>query len=171
MTDIEIWKGNIVDAPAEAIVNAANEQLSAGSGVCGAIFVAAGRQRLGESCRAIGHCDVGQAVITPSHALEGRGIKKIIHAVGPRWNSHEPSEADSLLESAYRSSLLRAEEHGLSSIAFPPISTGVFNFPKDRAADIAVRVAYDYSGSVKKILLVAFDGGVEAELRSALLRR
>ena len=171
MAHVEIWKGNIVEAPAEAIVNAANERLADGSGVCGAIFAAAGRQQLGASCRAIGGCATGQAVITPSHDLASRGIKNIIHAVGPRWHSHEPATADSLLENAYRSSLALAEAEGLTSIAFPPISTGIFDFPKDRAADIAVRVAQEHSGSVSKILLVAFDDGVENDLRAALLRR
>jgi len=171
MAHVEIWRGNIVEAPAEAIVNAANERLSDGSGVCGAIYAAAGHQELGASCRAIGGCEVGQAAITPAHALESRGIKKIIHAVGPRWHSHEPTAADALLESAYRSSLALAEAEGLTSIAFPPISTGIFDFPKDRAADIAVRVAQEHSGSVSKILLVAFDDGVENDLRAAMLRR
>ncbi|MFM8380818.1 MAG: macro domain-containing protein, partial [Actinomycetota bacterium] len=157
MTTLDIWRGDIVDAPAEAIVNAANDRLAAGSGVCGAIFKAAGHDALQASCRAIGGCKVGQAVITPSHDLEVKGIKKIIHAVGPRWRDHEPAVADQLLEGAYSMSLSLAEEHGLRSIAFPPISTGIFSLPKDRGADITVRVARAHSGSIEKILLVGFD--------------
>ena len=168
MTTIETWEGNIVHAPAEAIVNAANERLAAGSGVCGAIFKAAGHDALQASCRAIGRCKVGQAVITPSHNLEGQGIKMIIHAVGPRWDDHDPATADKLLEGAYMSSLTLAEEQGLRSIAFPPISTGIFGFPKDRGAEIAVRVARAHSGSIEKILLVGYDAKDVAILQAAL---
>ena len=168
MATVEIWRGDIVNAPAEAIVNAANSQLAAGAGVCGAIFKAAGHDALQASCRAIGGCLVGQAVITPAHDLEAQGIKKIIHAVGPRWDDHDPATADKLLEGAYTSSLALAEEYGLRSIAFPPISTGIFGFPKDRGAEIAVRVARAHSGSIDKILLVGYDAEDVAILQAAL---
>lgn len=168
MTTIEVWKGDIVEAPVEVIVNAANDRLAAGSGVCGAIFEAAGHEALQASCRAIGGCKTGHAVVTPSHDLEAKGIKKIIHAVGPRWDGCEPEVADRLLEGAYVTSLALAEEHGLRSIAFPPISTGIFGFPKERGADIAVRVARAHSGLLDRILLVGFDAKDVEILQAAL---
>lgn len=170
MTSVELWEGDIVDADVEVIVNAANEHLGAGTGVCGSIFDAAGRSALQVSCRAIGGCDVGGAVITPSHALEAKGIKKIIHAVGPRWHNYEPAEAERLLESAYLTSLALAEEHGLSSIAFPSIGTGVFDVPKEIGAAIAVRATRSYQGGIDKVILVGFDAANMKVLQEAMAK-
>ena len=168
MTTIETQQGNIVDVIADAIVNAANSKLAPGSGVCGEIFKAAGYDKLNTACRALGGCPTGQAKTTDAFDLEQRGIKKIIHAVGPRWHDHSPEEADVLLASAYESSLAEAEKHGLSSIAFPTISTGIYGFPKDRAAAIAVRVCRSHAGNLSKIILVAFDSENEKILKNAL---
>jgi O-acetyl-ADP-ribose deacetylase (regulator of RNase III) len=126
-------QGDITQLKAGAIVNAANSSLLPGGGVCGAIHRAGG-PAIAEACRAIGHCAEGEVVITTGGRLNA---KYIIHAVGPVWqggNHHE----DQLLASAYRNSLLRAAEHQLSSIVFPNISTGIFGYPKERAAAIAV---------------------------------
>lgn len=168
MATVEIWRGNIVEAPAQAIVNAANSSLAAGGGVCGAIFEAAGRRQLQIACDALDGCKTGSAKRTDSFKLRDRGIDHIIHAVGPRWRETDPETSDDLLAGAYRSSLSIAEELVISSIAFPPISTGIFGFPKRRAADIAVRVARGHTGVLDKILLVAFDVENEDILRSAL---
>lgn len=168
MATIETQRGNIVDVEADAIVNAANGKLAPGGGVCGEIFKAAGYDKLNTACRALGGCPVGQAKTTPAFDLEKRGIKYIIHAVGPRWSDHSPEEADALLAGAYGASLAEAEKHGLSSIAFPTISTGIFGFPKDRAAEIAVRVCRNHAGNLDKIILVAFDAENEQILKNAL---
>ena len=170
MTSVEIVSGSIVDITADAIVNAANEGSTDGGGVCGVIFRAAGKGELWASCKVFGGCATGQAVITPSHRLAERGIKHIIHTVGPRWGDHPPETCDALLESSYRSSLEIAESNGLLSIAFPPISTGIFNFPKDRGADIAVRVTKSHQGSLDNIYLVAVDDEVRNILESAMQR-
>jgi O-acetyl-ADP-ribose deacetylase (regulator of RNase III) len=170
MATIEIWKGNIVQAPARAIVNAANSSLAAGSGVCGAIFDAAGHRELQAACDPLGGCETGSAKATPSFKLSDRGISHIIHAVGPRWGKSDPETTDALLAGAYRASLDIAEGLGLESIAFPPISTGIFGFPKERAADIAVRVCREHEGKLEKILLVAFDEENQAVLKDALAK-
>lgn len=170
MASVEIVSGSIIDIAADAIVNAANEGLTDGGGVCGVIYRAAGRSELWASCKTFGGCATGKAVITPSHRLAEKGIKHIIHTVGPRWGEHSPETCDALLESAYRSALEVAESNGLSSIAFPPISTGIFSFPKDRGAEIAVRVTRSHRGNIEKILLVAVDDEVRANLQSAMDR-
>ena len=108
----------------DAIVNAANESLAPGGGVCGAIHRAAGPE-LARACAAIGHCPTGEARITPGFRLPAGYV---IHAVGPVWRGGGEGEAE-LLASAYRSALRLAEEHGLRSIAFPAISTGIYGYP------------------------------------------
>lgn len=168
MATVEVWVGNIVEAPADAIVNAANSGLAAGGGVCGVIFKAAGHQKLQAACDELKGCKTGSAKATPAFDLESRGIKHIIHAVGPRWRESEPDTTDALLEGAYLASLAIAEEEKISTIAFPMISTGIFGFPKDRASAIAVRVTRSHVGNLDKILLVAFDAEDEAILKNAL---
>ena len=129
MLTIEIQKIGITDLATDVIVNAANEGLWAGSGVCGAIFRAAGHRQLQEACDRIGHCDTGSAVITPGFNLKA---KYIIHAVGPRWHGGGQGEPAQLY-GAYYKSLELAAENGCTSIGFPLISAGIFGYPKDLA--------------------------------------
>lgn len=130
----EIIRNDIVKMPVDAIVNAANSSLAPGGGVCGAIFAAAGYDQLDRACRAIGHCEVGQAVITKGFALPARYV---IHAVGPIWRGGGQNES-TLLAGCYTSALLLAEKKGCQSIAFPLISSGIYGYPKAEALRIAV---------------------------------
>lgn len=140
MCSIEIRKISITDLEVDAIVNAANDGLWAGGGVCGAIFAAAGHDQLQAACDAIGHCDTGSAVITPAFKLKA---KYIIHAVGPRWaggTQHEPQQ----LYGAYRKSLELALENGCHSIGFPLLSAGIFGYPADQAWRKAIQACQDF---------------------------
>lgn len=140
LNSIEIRKKGITELGTDAIVNAANERLLAGGGVCGAIFFAAGHEKLQAACDEIGHCDTGSAVITPGFDLKA---KYIIHAVGPVWNGgyyNEPQE----LYGAYHRSLELAVENGCHSIGFPLISAGIFGYPKDKAWRKAVQACSDF---------------------------
>lgn len=147
---LELVSGDICDQRVDAIVNAANESLAAGGGVCGAIHYAAGRE-LAVACKAIGGCPTGEARITPGFRLKA---KYVVHAVGPRWHSRA-GDAE-LLESTYRSALTVASEHGVSTIAFPSISTGIFAYPLDEAATIAIRTVARFLESQSQITLVRF---------------
>ena len=123
----------------DAIVNAANESLQRGGGVCGAIHAAAG-PRLAALCNDIGRCRTGEAVATPAFDLPCRYV---IHAVGPVWGADGGEREDELLASCYRESLRIADDLGCASIAFPSISTGIYGFPIDRAAAVALRALRD----------------------------
>jgi O-acetyl-ADP-ribose deacetylase (regulator of RNase III) len=152
---IEIVEGDITTLPVDAIVNAANEALAPGGGVCGAIHRAAGLE-LAAACATLGGCATGEAKITPGFALPA---KYVIHTVGPVWGGGERSEGK-LLAACYRNSLALATEHDLSSIAFPAISTGIYGFPPDRAALIAVRSVRETlpeTPSVEPVVFCCFD--------------
>ena len=140
MSNIRIQKISITDLATDAIVNAANEGLWAGTGVCGAIFKAAGHRLLKEACDDIGHCDVGSAVITPGFNLKARYV---IHAVGPQWIDGKHREPR-LLYSAYYESLKLAKEYACHSIGFPLISAGVFGYPLDGAWRKAIQACNDF---------------------------
>lgn len=140
MSLIRIQKIGITDLDTDAIVNAANEGLWAGDGVCGAVFKAAGHSQLQKACNEIGHCDTGSAVITPGFQLKA---KYIIHAVGPVWSGGKKNEPK-LLYSAYRKSLEVAVKNGCKSIGFPLLSAGIFGFPKDLAWRKAIQAVRDF---------------------------
>lgn len=139
---IEVVRGNITKMNSDAIVNAANKNLLAGSGVCGAIHEAAGPD-LEKECSQIGYCEVGTSVITPGYKLDA---KFVIHTVGPNYNL-ERDNAEELLASAYRSIFNVCKDNGVKSVAIPCISTGIYGFPKERAAEIAVRTAMELAAS------------------------
>lgn len=176
MTDIRLVHGDITKMTVDAVVNAANRDLRRGGGVCGAIFAAAGAQKLQTACdvalRSIfaetGYCPTGLAVATESFDLQKLGVKKIIHAVGPKWGRGDESKADELLASAYFSSLRVADDLGLRSIAFPSISTGIYDFPLERASKIAVNTVRSYRGPISEVILVAFNAKTEQVLGQAL---
>ena len=148
---MRVVEGDITKLDVDAIVNAANEMLAPGGGVCGAIHRAAG-PGLAEECRRIGRCATGDARITAGYDLPARYV---IHAVGPRWHGGGRGE-DELLASAYRRALELAGERGLESIAFPAISTGVYGFPPERAAPIAVRTVAEFLSTNEKPREVIF---------------
>lgn len=169
---IRIVSGSIVDQPdADAIVNAANEQLRAGGGVCGFIFRAAGARELQEECWGVDHpiigpdnCRVptGMATVTKGHKLPN---KFIIHAVGPIYDEDQPDLMNQLLHSAYTSSLTNAEASGCRIVAFPAISCGVYGYPWEDAAHVALSTCDEWfkghpSSVVEEIRFVIFEPGL-----------
>jgi O-acetyl-ADP-ribose deacetylase (regulator of RNase III) len=156
---------DITSLDTDAIVNAANESLAPGGGVCGAIHRAAGPE-LARACAAIGRCPTGQARITPGFGLPARFV---IHAVGPVWQGGGAGEAG-LLASAYRSALRLAVGHGCRSIAFPAISTGIYGYPLVPATDVAVstvREVLDQESSLERVIIACFSPEVEGAYRRA----
>ncbi|HTE49879.1 MAG TPA: O-acetyl-ADP-ribose deacetylase [Kofleriaceae bacterium] len=163
---IEVVQGDITRLEVDVIVNAANSSLLGGGGVDGAIHRAAG-PALVDECRILGGCKTGQAVMTGAHRLRARHI---IHTVGPVWQGGGHGEAE-LLASCYRNSLALAEGVGARTIAFPMISTGIYAYPLDRAARVAVttiREHIDGSEQPELIILCTFDAPATAAVRDAL---
>ncbi len=153
---IEVVQADITTLEVDAIVNAANTSLLGGGGVDGAIHRAAG-PGLVQECRTLGGCRAGEAKLTLGHRLPARHV---IHTVGPVWQGGGAGE-DELLQSCYRNSLQLAADHGLRSVAFPAVSTGVYGFPAQRAAGIAVREVMSFLGDnpfPERVVLVAFGG-------------
>lgn len=152
---IKAVKADITKLQTDAIVNAANNTLLGGGGVDGAIHRAAGPQLLAE-CRTLNGCETGQAKITKGYNLPA---KYVIHTVGPVWYGGEQGEPQ-LLADAYRNSLKLAAEHNLKSVAFPAISTGVYGYPKEEAAHIAIDTIREFlKGYDMEVILTAFSDG------------
>jgi len=163
---LRAWQGDITTLTVDAIVNAANEGLAPGGGVCGAIHRAAGPE-LWEACRPLAPGSAGGAVLTPGFRLAARFV---IHAVGPRWRGGSEGEPGQLA-SCYRRSLALLREAGGRSIAFPAISTGVFGYPPDQATEVAVaavRRDLETEGDDVSVVFVCFDAAALARYRRAL---
>ncbi len=164
-TRFTVALGDITALKVDAIVNAANNSLLGGGGVDGAIHRAAGPDLLAE-CRTLNGCRTGQAKITGGYRLPAR---QVIHTVGPVWNGGDRGEEE-LLAGCYRNSLGLARQHGLKTIAFPAISTGIYRFPAEPAARIAIRTALAEStdGAFDEIIFCCF-GDEMAALYDRLL--
>lgn len=167
---IDTVTGDITKIPADAVVNAANANLFVGGGVCGAIHRAGG-PTIAEECRRIfeerGPLAHGESAITGAGKLPA---KWVVHAVGPMWNGGGEGEADELA-AAYRSAIALADDAGATSMTFPSISTGIFGYPVDEAAPVAiaaVRNALVLARNVRDVTFVLFDEATHAEYRRAL---
>jgi O-acetyl-ADP-ribose deacetylase (regulator of RNase III) len=164
VTEVEAVMGDITTETVDAVVNAANAALAPGAGVCGAIFSAAGSTRLEAACSDLGGCSPGDAKATDGFDLAARWI---IHTVGPVWRGGGANE-ERVLASCYRRALQVADELGAESVAFPAISTGIYGFPPDRAAAIAVRTVRTTACKVRLVRLVAFDEATLGRYRRLL---
>ncbi len=166
MAQIDIRQADITRLEVDAIVNAANEQLAPGAGVCGAIHAAAGPE-LAAECAQIGPCPTGEACLTGGYALPARYV---IHAVGPIWHGGDRGEAE-LLAGCYRNSILLAEQQGLASIAFPAISCGVYGYPVTAAAAVAIEATLSTlheCETVEQVVFACFSADIESALTLAL---
>jgi O-acetyl-ADP-ribose deacetylase (regulator of RNase III) len=162
---IEVLRADITTLDVDAIVNAANEALAPGGGVCGAIHRAAGPE-LAQACRALAPCPTGEARTTPGFALKA---KWVVHAVGPVWRGGGAGE-EALLASCYRHAIRQGEDAGARSIAFPAISTGIYGFPVSLAAPIAARaVAEEWSRcrGLERVLFACFSEADRAAYAAA----
>lgn len=164
---IGVWRGDITTLAVDAVVNAANTSLVRGSGVCGAIFGAAG-PALDDACAAIGSCATGDAVATPGFGLSARWV---IHTVGPVWHGGGSGEAEQLA-SCYRRVVEVAGDLGARSVAIPAISTGVYGYPPDAAAQTAISAlrSIPEGAAVDEVVLVAFDAATERRYEELLDR-
>lgn len=166
MGKIEIIEGDITKQAVDAIVNAANCSLLGGGGVDGAIHRAAGPELLAE-CRTLNGCETGKAKITKGYRLPA---KYVIHTPGPIWHGGGRGEAE-LLASCYRSCLALASGYGCKTVDFPSISTGVYRFPLDKAAAIAISTISDYlktHDDIERVRMVCFDSRTLAQYEKAL---
>lgn len=166
---VEVVRGDITQLAVDAIVNAANSDLLPGGGVCGAIRRAAGPE-LAAECWTLRGCPEGEARITAGFRLPARNV---IHAVGPRWEGGLRGEP-ARLRSCYVNALRLAQQHGLASIAFPAVSTGIFGYPHSPACAISVQALADTlpaTPAVQRVLLVAFSDEIEAAWIGALRAR
>ena len=165
---VEIFSGDITALEIDAIVNAANERLTPGGGVSGAIHRAAG-PALARECVKAGGCPTGEARITAGHRLPARHV---IHTVGPVWHGGDQGE-DELLAACYRNSLGLARDNGLTAIAFPAISTGIFGYPLERATGIAVATVTAWlaeNQDFERVVFAVFGEAPEQAYRAALAR-
>lgn len=164
--NISVHMGDITKLNVDAIVNAANKTLLGGGGVDGAIHRAAGKELLAE-CRTLNGCETGEAKITKGYNLPA---EHVIHTVGPVWQGGKKDEEE-LLANAYRNSLILAKKSNCKTVAFPAISTGVYRFPKDRAAEIAVNTIRKFLNNEEdmEVILVAFNKA-DAERYEKLIR-
>ena len=166
MNRLEIIQGDITKSDVDAIVNAANCSLLGGGGVDGAIHMAAGTGLLHE-CRGLNGCRTGEAKITRGYRLPARHV---IHTPGPRWRDGQHGEPE-LLASCYRNCLRLASENGCHTVDFPSISTGIYHFPLDQAAQIAVREITAYLADhpeITRVRMVCFDSRTRAAYAAAL---
>jgi O-acetyl-ADP-ribose deacetylase (regulator of RNase III) len=169
VAQIEVIQDDITTLPVDAIVNAANSRLAGGGGVDGAIHRAAGRELLAE-CLRLGGCPTGDARITAGYALPARHV---IHAVGPVWHGGGSGEAE-LLASCYRRSMQLAGEHNLRSVAFSALSCGVYGYPVDQAAHIAVTevlTVLEQHPSIELVQFCCFGDAVTRAYRDALAKQ